>query len=105
MSSRHPFRMTRPGACVFAPSRTNPNRVSLCIRSRVPALKKASVVVIRDAVEQPVVNPDGRSRLLIELKALHFFTVAATFESGAKKEVDVFANLPLAMPDENEFIE
>lgn len=69
-----------------------------------PALKKASVVVIRDAVEQPVVNPDGRSRLLIELEARHFFKVAATFESGAKKEVDVFANLPLAEPDENEFI-
>lgn len=70
-----------------------------------PALKNASVAFVHDVGQpQPVENPHGRAKLLIELPARKSVKVIATFQGGSRKEVDVFAALPLAEPGDQEFI-
>jgi hypothetical protein len=62
--------------------------------------------VLRDGNPAPVWSraPAGQARILIELPARLLCKVAATFPDGSTREIDVYGALPLAEPDEAEFV-
>jgi hypothetical protein len=71
-----------------------------------PAITTADISVVRDGNPDPVWrrNPAGRAKLLIELPARVPCKIIATFNGGFAKEIAVFGALPLAEPEEAEFV-
>jgi hypothetical protein len=68
------------------------------------AMKTAKIVVVRDGAPEPVKNSAGRAKVLIELPARLPCKIAATFEDGNTRIIEVYGALPLAEPEEAEFI-
>jgi hypothetical protein len=71
-----------------------------------PAMKTAKIVVVRDNDPVPLWSraPAGRAKVLIEIPARLSCKVAAIFEDGNTREIEVYGALPLAEPGETEFI-
>ena len=71
-----------------------------------PAMKAANIAVLCDGNPEPIWSrrPAGRAKILIELPARLPCTIAATFSDGNTRQLDVYGALPVAEPEEAEFI-
>lgn len=71
-----------------------------------PALKKASIKITQLGSPAPIweKTPAARAKLHIELPPRVTYKVSAVFDGNVTKEVEIFADLPQAEPDEQEFV-
>jgi hypothetical protein len=68
------------------------------------AMTNAKIAVLRNGHPPPPWSPAGRAKIIIEVPARLPCTVAAMFRDGNTREIGVYGALPLAEPDEAEFV-
>lgn len=100
-----PISNDMPGRIRFRKLASEPKSRFVILSKPRPAMQNAAVKVTPDGEQQPVFSksPVGCAKLLIELPARRNYTVIANF-GGAEKVVEVYGALPMAEPDDWEFL-